>query len=141
MITFFIPGIPATAGSKRGFPIRRKNGSIGVAMAPDNERAKPWMSHIASEAAKYFDKPIDGAVTLTLAFELTRPKGHFGAKGNLKLSSPRYPTKKPDITKLVRAVEDALKGIAWHDDSCVVSQSNTKRYSERNGVTISIDKL
>jgi crossover junction endodeoxyribonuclease RusA len=39
-------------------------------------------------------------------------------------------TKKPDIDKLIRAVLDALKGVAWCDDSQVVSVYASKRYGQ-----------
>lgn len=39
-----------------------------------------------------------------------------------------YPITKPDSTKLVRAVEDALTGVLWGDDAQVVDQHVFKRY-------------
>ena len=41
-----------------------------------------------------------------------------------------YPITKPDATKMLRAVEDAMTGIAWLDDAQIVRQVVTKRYAE-----------
>lgn len=136
---FFVSGLPATAGSKRGFPVRRKNGTIGVAMVADCKRAKPWMASVAYVAARMFDAPIDGPIKLSLTFHLPRPKNHYGAKG-LKASAMIEHTKKPDLTKLVRCVEDALKGIAWLDDSQVWQQTTAKIYGEKVGVDVEIER-
>ena len=142
-ITFFVPGLPATAGSKKGFPIRRKNGSMGVVITADCKRSAPWMSTVALEAAKHVSKPLQCPVSLRCEFVLPRPKGHFGSGKNtgvLKSSAPRFPTKKPDLTKLVRCAEDALRGIIWVDDSQVVLQTNVKAYGEVVGVKLTINE-
>lgn len=70
-----------------------------------------------------------GPVELVVRFYVPRPKSHYGAKG-LRPVAPSYPTVAPDVTKLLRAVEDALKGIVWRDDSQVVIQHAWKRYGE-----------
>lgn len=138
VVRFFVSGLPATAGSKRGFPVRRKNGTIGVAMVADCKRAKPWMASVACVAAEHVETPIDGPVTLSLTFHLPRPKSHYGAKG-LKATAMMKHTKAPDLTKLVRCVEDALKGIAWFDDSQVWRQHTAKIYGEKVGVDVEIE--
>lgn len=143
-ISFFVPGLPATAGSKKGFPIRRKNGTLGVVITADCKRSKPWMSTIALEAAKHVEKPLKGPVSLRCEFVLPRPKCHFGSGKNarvLKSSSPIFPINKPDVTKLVRCAEDALRGIVWVDDSQVVLQTNCKTYGEVIGVKLTIAEL
>ena len=38
--------------------------------------------------------------------------------------------KKPDLDKLVRAILDAGSGVAWRDDSQVISITATKRVAE-----------
>jgi crossover junction endodeoxyribonuclease RusA len=70
-----------------------------------------------------------GPILLEIGFRLPRPKGHYGVKG-LRPSAPPYPVTKPDLTKLLRALEDALKGLAWRDDSQVVAQRITKDYTD-----------
>ncbi len=40
------------------------------------------------------------------------------------------PAKKPDASKLLRSVEDALTGIIWHDDAQVVDGHVHKRFAD-----------
>jgi Holliday junction resolvase RusA-like endonuclease len=73
----------------------------------------------------------DGPVGLAVVFHLRRPKGHFGTGRNadrVKASSPAWPCVKPDCTKLLRGVEDAMTGIVWRDDAQVVEQMVSKVY-------------
>jgi len=72
---------------------------------------------------------LGGALEVSVIFTVPRPKGHFGARG-LKPSAPAYPTVRPDVTKLLRAVEDACTGIVWRDDAQIVAQHAIKRYGE-----------
>ena len=142
MHEFFVRGIPATAGSKRAFPIHRKDGKLGVAVTADNKRSKPWMASIADQAAKEFNNPYQAgvAVALSMTFCLPRPTGQYKTNGELHKWAPAFPAKRPDLTKLVRCAEDALKGIAWIDDSQVVRASYEKVYGDSPGVRIEVTK-
>lgn len=146
MIEFFVPGIPASAGSKTGFPVKnKKTGKIKVIMAPASKKQKPWMAKVASIASEsYLGKLLYGPIDLRVIFYFHRPKSHFGTgknSGKLKSNAPIYVTKKPDLTKLVRAVEDALTGIIWKDDSQVVMQSTGKFFCDKPGAKIIIKEL
>ena len=75
-----------------------------------------------------------------LTFYMPRPKGHYGKRGLLP-SAPKYPVKKPDLDKLVRAVGDALVPVLIHDDNQVVWILAGKEYAseqEPPGVLISL---
>lgn len=61
---------------------------------------------------------IDGPVSMQLTFRLTAPKS----------VRREHPTVRPDLDKLVRAVLDALTGLAYKDDSQVVSIQASKTY-------------
>jgi Holliday junction resolvase RusA-like endonuclease len=141
-VTFWIPGTPATAGSKRGFVVP-KTGRVVV--TEDCRRSRPWRATVAGIAAGLFpDGPLDGPLAVTFEFALARPKGHYRTGRNAHLvrpSAPAHPTSKPDTTKLVRAVEDALTSVAWRDDAQVVEQRATKRYARAPGVRVTIRRL
>ena len=141
-VEFFVPGLPATAGSKTGF-VNKKTGAVII--TPANKRQKPWMSDVKYYAEKAMGvNPLFAcAIHLYLDFYFTRPKGHYGTGkniGRLKLSAPEFHITKPDLTKLTRAVEDALKGVIWKDDSQVTSQTIKKHYWEKPGVKVYIAK-
>lgn len=82
-----------------------------------------------------------GPIRLAIVLCVARPRAHYGAKGSLKLSAPTYPTTRPDLTKLVRAIEDALTGVIWRDDAQVVSQTVMKIYDEQFSTEVTIAEM
>lgn len=116
-------GVAQPQGSLRSF--RAKTGA--VITTSDNPRLKPWRQAIAAAAVERGVPMLEGAVGLDVTFYLPRPRGHFGARG-LKLSAPVLPIVRPDADKVMRAVQDALKGIAYRDDSQVTDPACHKRY-------------
>ena len=158
LVEFFVPGEPATAGSKRGMqhPTLRKCLSSPedaqrlpelledeelarkmrrVMMIPDNERSATWRSVVATFALQAYlpNGPVHSApLLLWTEFVLKRRQGDFGTGGNadrLKPSAPTWSIVNPDTTKMLRCAEDALKGITWIDDSQVALQVTGKRYA------------
>lgn len=124
-------GLAQTQGNKTGFPIRRKDGSLGVAMVEGRRKSardsfQEWRAAVAACARLWLEQngmpaPLDGPCSVAMTFYLPRPK-----------SAPKkvlYPTSRPDLLKLGRAVEDALKGLAWTDDSRNVDLVLRKRFA------------
>jgi Holliday junction resolvase RusA-like endonuclease len=77
--------------------------------------------------------PTRRAVYVSASFFMRRPRAHFGAKG-LKPHAPFVHTVKPDQDKLARALNDALTGAAFADDSQIFGSSVLKLYSDVPGV-------
>src|SRR5215467_12463498 len=126
-ITFRVIGVAQPKGSTKTFvPKSWANRAHAAGRSPRaivtsaNPRLKEWQTLIATEAARtgaYFDGP----VIVTLRCALPRPK-----------SLPRrvtHHTKKPDVDKLIRAVNDALTGILYRDDSQIVQLMASKCYA------------
>lgn len=72
---------------------------------------------------------LTGPLQLDVTFAIARPKGHYGKRGLLP-SAPLFVTVRPDVTKLLRGLEDALTGVLWRDDAQVVKQHACKVYTE-----------
>jgi len=126
-----VPGIPKPQGRPRGRGFNRKDGGIGVQFY-DPQTSRDWKSAVkfivgqAARELKWY--PVDGAVTLHLDFDLPRPK-----------SLPKkvlYHIKKPDCSNCCKAIEDAMKGVLYVDDSQIVLLCVSKGYSETPGVRI-----
>ncbi len=130
---FTVPGKPQPGGSKKGFISRGKHGTKDrVLIVDDNhDGVKPWKNHIQIVASELMRSraPFEGPLMLVVQFYVERPKGHYGVHG-VRRSAPRYPTVRPDATKLLRPLEDALTGILWKDDSQIVEQIVRKRYGD-----------
>lgn len=140
-MTFFVPGLLKPAGSKKAFAHAR-TGKI-IVTDDSGQPGRDWRACVADHAVVAMGRqgPILEAVSLELTFVMPRPKGHFGTGRNareVKRSAPQYPTTKPDATKLLRSVEDALTGIVWRDDAQVVEQVVWKCYGSRPGVHVHV---
>lgn len=138
-ITFFVAGIAKPAGSKRGFYIPKIK---RVVITDACKGSKDWKTDVKHTAQEHYEGPLlDCPLHLTLVFTVSRPKGHFRSGKNsalLRDGAPNWPTTKPDVLKLARAVEDALTGVIWDDDSQIVTEHLIKRYGARPGVEITI---
>lgn len=133
----FVPGVPIPKGSTKAFPFKRKNGKMGVAVTAANSKTKPWQAQVAAVAKKelaWSGVVWAGPISLTVCFVMPRPK-----------SLPKkvlYHLKKPDLDKLLRSVKDALKGIAYVDDSQVIATHATKCYGQScSGASITIERV
>jgi len=138
VLRFFVPGIPRPGGSKKGFynaKMRR------VIITEDCKKNKDWRASVALCASEACKSPLQGPLKFTFRFLLPRPKGHFGKRG-LLASAPKYPTTKPDGSKLARGTEDSLTGIVWRDDAQVVRQTVSKDYTlDTPGCWITVEEL
>ena len=150
IITFKVYGTPKPAGSKRAFPIRRGGVFTGrVAVVDDCAKSRDWKQQVSSAAAQAMSGIvtglIEGPLKLKVSFYLSRPIGHFrtGAHaGTLRQSAPRWPAVRPDLTKLVRAVEDAMLHVVYRDDAQIVCQEIAKRYaSSQTYVEIEVSSI
>lgn len=137
-VEFTVYGIAAPAGSK----------TTGVSKAgtrfvrDSNPASQHWKTEVAAAAGKMMEELqlgcLEGPLGLDLQFYRPRPKNHFGSKGNLLLGKPKFPIGRPDSTKLTRAVEDAMTGIVYKDDSQIVYQTIGKRWGEPARVTVRV---
>jgi Holliday junction resolvase RusA-like endonuclease len=134
-LTFSILGVAAPAGSKRGYA---RGGHVQI--VEDSKRTEPWKLEVARAGIDamrehgFEPRSFLGPLDLFVVFRFVRPKSHYGTGRNaerLKTSAPQHHVVKPDTTKLVRALEDALTGVVWRDDAQVVIQHAVKSYALR----------
>jgi Holliday junction resolvase RusA-like endonuclease len=124
--SFFVPGRPMPKGSKRGFVA----GSRAVLVDVNSESLGAWQSAIALAAAEAAaGRTIDGAVELTVTFYFKQPLS----------VRRRYPSVRPDLDKLERALLDGLtaSGIR-HDDAQAVKVTKDKAYGEVPGAQVTV---
>ena len=138
-IKFFAAGIPAPGGSKVGF-VNPKTGRVVV--KEDCKRNASWRSIVAHSALQaYRGPPLTGPVNMQIHFVMPRPKSHYRSGRYAswrRAEAPFFHEKAPDTTKLIRSTEDALKGIAWKDDSQVAIQTAFKTYGVCPGAHVTI---
>ncbi|MBQ1295669.1 MAG: RusA family crossover junction endodeoxyribonuclease [Clostridiales bacterium] len=128
----FVPGTPIQQGSMKAFPIRHSNGTLGVSMVHNKGNLlTAWRERIRVALIEKYPEQLDGTqtdggyfkqyvpVVLEVTFYLAKPKSN-------KLKEPS--NKKADLDKLVRAVNDALSGLVFYDDSQVVKILASKEW-------------
>jgi Holliday junction resolvase RusA-like endonuclease len=126
-IAFKVYGTPAPQGSKNGRAIYRgKKGAREftgkIAMHESSKKVKPWRDAVFSMAAAvtmtHGLDPLEGALVVDFVFTM-KPPARFPT-GDLRRIHGR-PATTPDLSKLARSTEDALKGSVWYDDGQVVA--------------------
>ena len=98
-------GTPEPQGSSRAFMHKGR-----PVITSANRKLRPWRARLdASFSARVGDRtPMIGPVSVTMTFRMARPKAHTGAHGLTPSAEHAAPDTRPDVDKLVRAVNDAL---------------------------------
>ena len=103
-------------------------------MVESSKRCKPWRQDVRHTAIELLPDgwyaSMDKAITLSCVFVFARPKNHFRTNGQLKPSAPKHCSGRiGDISKLVRAVEDAMTGIVYNDDAQIINLIAHRRFA------------
>lgn len=98
---------------------------------PKTHPVNAYKAAVMAVAAEAGVKPVDGPVQVDVRFYLPRPKRLMRKKDP---DGPIPHTSRPDVDNLWKSTADALKDIAWRDDSQVCRTRAAKFYAEKNGV-------
>lgn len=150
----FVPGKAAPGGSKTASVARTRTGAIILANGRPILRYRDagkhnaeWKSIVAVHAKAACSpelrrQVLDQPLAVVFTFHAQRPQAHYrGQSAELRPDAPLYPTAKPDVTKLVRAIEDALTGIVWADDALISLQSASKVWAEGRGLAAKVGAM
>lgn len=132
-LTFRIYGKPLAQGRPRAFRVGK------FIRMYDPTESKSWKAQIAEQATSQLNSEpmLAGPIMLQLKFFMPRPK-------SLPKKKFTYHTKRPDLSNLEKAVEDALTNVIIHDDSQIFTKHSSKMYAtteEKPGVEIQIDQI
>lgn len=131
-LSFFVPGTPVPQGSKTGFSPK---GSNRVSLVDANKTAlKPWRAAVtrAAEATRLDHPQMTGPVRVEAVFVFARPAS----------VKRRFPSVKPDLDKLVRALFDGLTDSGmWKDDGQGVRLVAEKLYGTAPGVHVTVTEM
>lgn len=137
-LTFTVPGPPCALQRHRS-AIRGK-GARAFVQHYDPEANKSNKARIQQFAVLAQRdggvKMLSGPLGLSIVARFPRPKSHYGTGKNantLKPSAPWAHTQKPDLSNILKIVEDALNGVVWHDDSEIDSVTIHKCWTEDGG--------
>lgn len=132
---FVVEGVPVPQGSKNARIIQpRGGGPLRAMLFDDNAKVlKPWRKHVtATTRAAYAGPRLEGAVVVDVEFRFVRPP-------SVKPLDRAWPTVKPDVDKLQRALFDGISDAGlWRDDAQVIKVLAEKAYAEAPGVRVRI---
>lgn len=109
-------GSPAPQGSKKFMGITKMGRGI---LAEASDKTSPWRADVMTAARAALDElgrpaPLDGALIGRMVFSFLRPP-------SVKRSRRPFPSVYPDLSKLLRSTEDALKAAGViRDDALIV---------------------
>ena len=147
-IAFTVAGTPAPQGSKR--PVGRTSAGHAI-LVEDSRRVKPWRALVTAAAADLPRLAGSGPLRLDATFRFARPAVHFlpanrrRSAPELRAGAPVYHATAPDLSKLIRALEDALTDAGlWPDDRLVAVETGRKLWcgpDERPGADVLVAEL
>lgn len=114
-IAFFVP-VPPYPWKVIALPLGRN------AKSATHGKTKTFQRHFKNHAVLYRPKNVPtGPVSLSMVFYMPRTKKKIPADAKF--------IKKPDLTNLFKAVEDAMTGSFFKDDCQVIHSSAEKMYA------------
>src|SRR6266566_3609594 len=124
-----VPWARAAGGRSRKLftPTKQRNNAATLHMAAVHamqEREK--ISPSTGYPIPY--EPIAVPVRLDLLAEITVPSSWSGRMKARAICGELLPGKKPDLSNIVKQVEDALKGVVYTDDKLIVELNARKIY-------------
>lgn len=140
-VSFFVPGLPAPGGSKKGF---RNKVTGRISIVETGAHTREWRAIVALSGYETMrGQPLlTGPLRLHATYLMPRTKGDY--RGDvLRPTAAVWHTKAPDTLKLTRSTEDALSGVVWVDDSQIVSEHLEKKYTDdgKTGAIIRVETL
>jgi len=135
-LKFTIFGVPQPQGSTRAFI---PQGWTRPVITTDNTKLKPWRQELAQTkmiamrecGAQLAARGVPISITLTFYFD--KPKSEKKAAV--------HKVTKPDVDKLLRAVLDALTGIAYADDAQVCECRVAKSFGSPARLEVHVSTL
>lgn len=137
-LQFEVPGPPIGQGRPRFSMV------CGHAKAYDPEKSRNYKAYVrllATQAMKDSDfAMIEGPCCLSIIAYFEVPKSKSKKFREAALSGLEFPTKKPDLSNIVKGIEDAINNLVYSDDACIVSLSVCKFYSDVPRVEVVISE-
>jgi Holliday junction resolvase RusA-like endonuclease len=125
-VTFVVPGQPQGKGRAK---IVKIDGFSRMATPAKTLAYEGLVAH-AANAALAGRPPLQGPVHVRMVVACQVPTSWSQKKQRAALNGAVFPTTKPDVDNVVKAVFDGCNGVLWKDDVQVVQLTLYKHYSE-----------
>lgn len=131
-VSFTVHGIPVPK-------LRHRTTSRGHVYTP--RKTVMYERAVAKAARLHGIKSVDGPVRLDIDAYFVPPKSWPAWKIEGALQGWVRPTTRPDLTNVVKAVEDALNALAYGDDAQIVDTRCAKHYGPQPCLVVRVEAL
>lgn len=138
-IRFTVRGTPVGKGRAKHRHVVTKSGrEFNQEYTP--AKTRNYEQIVRLEYERQGGKTFEREAALAMAVRIVKPipKSASKTKRELMLRGLIRPTKKPDVSNVLKAIEDGLNGVAYHDDSQIVDQHGIAYYGEEPCVEVEI---
>jgi Holliday junction resolvase RusA-like endonuclease len=136
-VRFVVPGEPIAKGRPRSV---LRNGHV-MHYTPEKTARYENLVKLAAQEAMKGNPPCDGAAVLTAYAYFPIPKSWSLKKQEDAQRDLLFPTKRPDLDNIIKAVKDGMNGVVWRDDAQVVVIKTSKKYDFKPRVEIEVEFL
>lgn len=111
--------------------------------AYENKKITMYKHMVAATYQSYFGsvKPTEKAIAVDVVFYRPVQKSISKIERQRRLTGKSLPAIKPDIDNYVKAILDALNGVAFRDDKQIISLNAKKLYSDKPRTEIEIKEI
>lgn len=134
-MTFSIPGEPCAKGRPR---FSRQGQSVRTYTPA---KTANYENLVILEYQNAGGKMLEGMIAMTVMAYYPIPKSASKKARSQMVSGAVRPTKKPDTDNVLKIVADALNGIAYKDDSQIVTSHIEKWYSDEPRMDVIIEEV
>jgi Holliday junction resolvase RusA-like endonuclease len=136
-IDFWLPGDPVPKARAR---VVRFNGGMRAYTPPETKQYETRVGWMAKQAM-LSRAPTQLAVKLMIEFRLAMPRSWSQKRRDAAIAGLYVPTVKPDLTNLIKSIEDGMNGIVYRDDSQIVRLDVIKLYATTPGARVRVLEL
>lgn len=134
MIQFTIPGEPKAKA-------RHRTTKKGISYTPkETIEYENWVKQCYY--IKYGQTMLEGQIKAIIKAYFEIPKSYSKKKKRRAIEERTLrPTKKPDTDNIAKAILDSLNGMAYKDDSAVVTLEVYKYFDEKPRVEVTLEEI
>lgn len=122
-----------------GDPVGKQRPRVANGHAYTPQRTKDYQSKVAWAWKQAKGPKIEGPVLMRIVWHHRIPKRTAKANRAAMLKSEIMPTTRPDLDNVCKSIMDGLNGVAYDDDSQIVSLTAIRRYAEVSGVFVEVE--
>jgi Holliday junction resolvase RusA-like endonuclease len=136
-LVFAIPGQPYGKGRPRIGKVGKHARMFTPEKTVAYESTVALFAHQAMQGRALITAPVSVAMVLVFGIPDSWPK----KKRAQAQSQEIWPTTKPDMDNVVKAVFDAINGVVWKDDVQVVNLAVSKSYGDQPAVHVVVTPM